>query len=539
MTGPDANTQDTQPVVTTHPLLGVAGVLLGALIATCTGRLMSVGLTDIRGGLHLGVDEASWINTTFNASIMFIGPFSVYLGGILGPRRVLLTCAWIFTAASFLIPFCQSLEVVVALLIIAGLSAGTFYPLTLSFVLRSLPMRFVLLGIAMYATDIVFTTDMAQAWESFFIERFSWHWIFWTGTVLTPIMTVLIHFGIPWQPLPKPQPGHPAPNWRGFLYASLGTALLYTALDQGQRLDWLHSSLIIGLVATGALLILAAIIRHFLLPNPLVNYRFLIRRNTLLLAPILVSFRFIMLATVVSIPSFLGSVRGFLPLQEAPVLAWVALPQFVLGIAAMALMRRIDPRLILTTGFGLVGVACLLNTRVTSVWAGPNFGIAQAVMAIGLALAFNSMVGAIVLEVLDTGALKWPADVLTFAGFFQVARLFGGEMGSTFMGHFIAIREQFHSNMLGLNVQLGNGLSDYRLLGLQHAFAPHSTGLTATGRAAEVLGLQVRQQAFTLAISDSFLLLTTCCVACLVVVAFMSTVPTQYRQVTAAPMEAK
>jgi DHA2 family multidrug resistance protein len=128
---------------------------------------------------------------------------------------------------------------------------------------------------------------------------------------------------------------------------------------------------------------------------------------------------------------------------------------------------------------------------------------------------------------------------LTFAGFFQVARLFGGEMGSTFMGHFIAIREQFHSNMLGLNVQLGNALTDYRLLGLQHAFAPQSTGLTATGRAADVLGLQVREQAFTLAISDSFILLATCCVACLVVVAFMSTVPTQYRQVTAAPVEAK
>jgi DHA2 family multidrug resistance protein len=539
MTGPNANTQDTQPVVTTHPLLGVAGVLLGALIATCTGRLMSVGLADIRGALHLGVDEASWINTTFNASMMFIGPFSVYLGGLLGPRRVLLACAWIFTAVSFLIPFCHSLEAVIALLIIAGLSAGTFYPLTLSFVLRSLPIRFVLLGIAMYATDIVFTTDMAQAWESFFIERLSWHWIFWNGTLLTPIMIGLIHFGIPRQPLPKPQPGHPAPNWRGFLYASLGAALLYIALDQGQRLDWFHSSLIIGLVATGVLLIAAAIVRHFLLPHPLINYRFLMRRNTLLLAPILISFRFIMLATVVSIPSFLGSVRGFLPLQEAPILAWVALPQFVLGIAAMALMRRIDPRLILTAGFGLVGVACLLNARVTSVWAGPNFRIAQAVMAIGLALAFNSMVGAIVLEVLDTGALKRPADVLTFAGFFQVARLFGGEMGSTFMGHFIAIREQFHSNVLGLNVQLGNDLTDYRLLGLQHAFVSHSTGLTATGRAAEVLGRQVRQQAFTLAISDSFLLLTTCCVACLVVVAFMSTVPTQYRQVTAAPMEAK
>jgi DHA2 family multidrug resistance protein len=59
------------------------------------------------------------------------------------------------------------------------------------------------------------------------------------------------------------------------------------------------------------------------------------------------------------------------------------------------------------------------------------------------------------------------------------------------------------------------------------------------GRAAEVLGLQVRQQAYTLAISDSFLLVATCCAACLVVVSFMSKVPTQYQQITAAPVDAK
>ena len=133
MTSPSRNPPEGAPKLTTHPYLGVAGVLLGAMVATCTGRLMSVGLVDLRGALHLGVDEASWLNTSFNASMMFIGPFSVYLGGILGPRRVLLVCAWIFTAVSFLIPFCHSLPVVIALLIIGGLTAGTFYPLTLSF----------------------------------------------------------------------------------------------------------------------------------------------------------------------------------------------------------------------------------------------------------------------------------------------------------------------------------------------------------------------------------------------------------------------
>ncbi|QEE28881.1 MFS transporter [Terriglobus albidus] len=539
MTSQATNSPETTPVLTVHPYLGVAGVLLGAMIATCTGRLMSVGLADIRGALHLGFDEGSWINTSFNASMMFIGPFSVYLGGLLGPRRVLLACASIFTAASFLIPFSHSLPIVIGLLIVAGLTAGTFYPLTLSFVLRNLPMQFVLLGIAMYATDIIFTTDMAQAWESFFIEHLSWRWIFWNGTILTPLMMVLIHFGIPWQPLPKPQAGHPAPSFRGFLYASLGAALLYVALDQGQRLDWFHSSLILALTITGVFLVLAAVVRHFLLPNPLINYQFLLRRNTLLLALVLISFRFVMLATVVSIPSFLGSVRGFLPLQEAPVLLWVAVPQFILGIAAMALMRRVDPRLILTAGFSLVAIACLMNSRVTSVWAGANFGMSQAAMAIGLALAFNAMVGSIVLEVLNSGALTRPADVLTFAGFFQITRLFGGEMGAALMGHFIPIREQFHSNMLGMKIQLGNTLTDYRLLGLRGAFAHHSTGATATGRAAEVLALQVRQQAFTLAISDSFVLVATCCVACLIVVAFMSTVPTQYGEIIASSVKAK
>jgi len=121
----------TAPVISTRPLLGVFGVLFGAIDATCTGRLISVGLSDLCGALHLGVDEASWIGTAFNAALMFIGPFSVYLGGSLGPRRVLLACASVFTLISLLLPFASSLPVLLVLLVLAGLTAGTFYPLTL------------------------------------------------------------------------------------------------------------------------------------------------------------------------------------------------------------------------------------------------------------------------------------------------------------------------------------------------------------------------------------------------------------------------
>ena len=168
--------------------------------------------------------------------------------------------------------------------------------------------------------DIVFITNFATAVEAWYMDHLSWHWIFWNSAALTPVMMVLVKFGIPWQPLPTPKPGQPTPNWRGFLYASLGFSLLYIALDQGQRLDWLNSGIIVGLFVAGVFLLAATLVRHFVLPNPLINFGFLARRNTLLLGVVLVFFRFVMLATVVILPSYLGTVKGYLPLQTGPVL---------------------------------------------------------------------------------------------------------------------------------------------------------------------------------------------------------------------------
>ena len=540
MSAPPSNTPasaapSTPPLITTHPLLGVFGVLLGASVATCTGRLISVGLPDLRGYLHLGFDEASWLGTAFNASMMFIGPFSVYLGGLLGARRVLLACAFAFTIICLFLPFARSLPVLLILLVLAGLTAGTFYPLTLSFILRNLPMRYVLLGIAMYAMDIVFTTNFATSLEAWYIDHLSWRWIFWNSAALTPVMMLLVYFGIPWQPLPQPKEGQPKPSWRGFLHFSLGLALLYAALDQGQRLDWLHSGIIVGFIVSGSFLVVMTVIRRVRMPNPLINLKFLLSRNTLLLGLVLIVFRFVMLATVVVIPSYLGSVKGYLPLQVGPVLLWVGLPQCICGLLAMYLLRYIDARLILTFGFTLVAIACLLDARLSSAWSGANFGLSQAIMAVGLAFAFNGMVGAIILEVVNSGALKRPIDVLTFAGYFQTVRLFGGEAGAAFMGHFLSTREKFHSNILGLGVQLGEPSTYQRLLGLSAGLKSQSPGLSAaTGRAGEILGLQIRQQAFTLAVTDCFMLVAFSIVCCLIVIACMAPVPTQYRQVVQA-----
>ena len=242
-----------------------------------------------------------------------------------------------------------------------------------------------------------------------------------------------------------------------------------------------------------------------------------------------------MLATVVVIPSYLGSVKGYLPLQIGPVLLWVGLPQCLCGLLAMYLLKYIDARLILTFGFTLVAIACLLDARLSSAWSGANFGLSQAIMAVGLAFAFNGMVGAIILEVVNSGALNVLSTCLRSPVISKLCGSIGGEAGAAFLGHFLSTREKFHSNILGLGVQIGEPSTYQRLLGLSAGVKSQSSGLSAaTGRAGEILGLQIRQQAFTLAITDCFMLVAFSVVCGLIVIACMAPVPTQYRQVVQA-----
>jgi DHA2 family multidrug resistance protein len=162
----------------TNPYVGVLGVFLGAATATLYGRLVSVGLPDLRGALGFGFDDASWIPTVLNMATMFIGVFAVFLGSVYGIRRVLLVAGTIFTVTTLLVPLFSGLGPMLLLQAIAGVSSGTFYTLTLTFVIRSLPKKLVLFGVAAYAMDIVVTSNVAALIEGWYIDHLSWHWIF-------------------------------------------------------------------------------------------------------------------------------------------------------------------------------------------------------------------------------------------------------------------------------------------------------------------------------------------------------------------------
>jgi MFS transporter, DHA2 family, multidrug resistance protein len=498
-----------------NPYVGTLGVFLGAGIVTLNGRLISVGLPDLRGAMGLGIDDASWIPTAYNMALMFMGPFSVYLGGLLGPRRVLLYSGTVFILCSILLPMSPNLRVMLCLQVVSGLASGTFYPLTLSYALRALPLRYVIYAIGIYSMDIVGATSIGTSLEAWYVEHLSWHWIFWQSAFLTPLMMLCIYLAIPNAP-PRSGP-KPILSWRGFLYGSLALSLIFTALDQGERLNWLHSGVIVGLLVTAGFLLVVTVIRRWLSPNPMVNPIFLVNRNTALICACLFCFRFVMLAIALLLPAVLAVTQNYRPLQTGYVLLWLILPLIVSGVIAARLMRRFDNRLVFASGFTVVSIACLVNAEVTSAWSGGNFLVSQIVIALGLAVAFTALVGSFVQNAFDTGALSNPINVLTYASFIHCIRLFGGEAGTALMQRLISVREQFHSNMIGLHVEAGNWLTSERLQFLTQGLFPGSAGAEeAQARAALLLGSQVKLQAYTLAYADGYLAIA--CVAAFAIV---------------------
>jgi DHA2 family multidrug resistance protein len=509
------------------PLLGIIGVIMGAGIVTLTGRMLTLGLADLKGNLGIGFDDGAWISSAYNVALMFIGPFTVYLGSLIGPRRILMAAASVFTVVCAFLPFIHGYTPLIAALVLAGLSSGTFYPLTLTFALQNIPLRYLPFTIALYAAFVDGAANIAPTLFGWYREHLSWEWMFWNSVALTPLMMFCIYFGIP--STLRPKRSSEAPSFAGFLFASAGFAMLFAALDQGERLDWWGSGVFTALFAGGVFLLLCGLMRRLLSPNPLVDLPYLRQWNTILLGLGLIVFRFDLLSTIILIPQTLA-IHGFEAYQIGPAIIWSALPLLALAfVAGFFLLENLDSRLLMAIGFVCMGFAACLDAEITSAWSAANYYRTELLVGVGQSFAFIGLVSTLILQATFSGGMSKPQRILTFSAFIHTIRLFGGQLGAVFMGHFIAQQEKLHSNLVGLHVERGNWITDGTLSHLALGLSSKSAGLeTAMDRAAGVMGGRLRLEAYTLTFIDGFHLLAWSCVVALLLIAVLRRSPLNY-----------
>jgi DHA2 family multidrug resistance protein len=160
-----------------------------------------------------------------------------------------------------------------------------------------------------------------------------------------------------------------------------------------------------------------------------------------------------------------------------------------------------------------------MATDLTSLWATEDFLPSQILQALGQSFALTSLLVLIVRSVN-------PTDALAIGCMLQISRLFGGELGTAFMQTFVRVREQIHSNLVGLHVDGLSGLTIDRLATYGNSVTTHTADAAlSTGRAAKLLASTVAQQAAVLSYIDGFLAAGAGAFGCLILVALMRRPP--------------
>jgi DHA2 family multidrug resistance protein len=498
------------------PWLGLTAVLLGTFISTLNGRLSSIGLADIRGAMHAGFDEGAWITTALTMAQMMVAPVAVWMGLVYGPRRVLLGAALAFAVISAITPFSIDLTMLLTLQFLGGVASGFFVPLTLSFILRSVPPKYWAYGVAIYALNLELSLNISASLEGWYVDNLTWRWIFWQNVPLAVGMALCLHYGVARTP---PAPDHPRADIFGLITAGLGLALIYAALDQGNRLDWLNSGLVWGLLLAGAVFLVGFFVHEARTEQPLIDLKVAFAPPLPQLLLLVAFLRLTILSTAYLIPQYLQGVRGFRALEVGQTLVWIAAPQLIFCPLAALMLRRTDPRLVSSIGFIFVAIACLMVAHgLTPDWSSDQFLPSQLLQAVGQSFALS---GILFLAVLHLR----PQDALTFGAMVQTARLMGGQIGQAFVVTLTRVRSQTASNLIGLHIQAGDGAVQQRLVAYAAVTGRAGADPSGPARAASVLGAVVRSAATTQGVIDAFVAVGALTAVALMLVAVQRRAP--------------
>jgi len=514
------NDRDRGPVsrgeIAPRPLFAVGAVLLGAFLANFDSRLTTVGLPDLRGAFSLGFDEGAWLSTAGIGSQILIAPAVAWLATVFGMRRVLGIPSLLYAMISLVIPFVHDYATLIALSVVHGMLLGTFVPATLMIILRNLPIKWWVPAISIYSIRVGFALDTSSSVVGFYVEYLGWQWIYWQSVLIAPLMGLMVYLGTPSEPVNRDLLRNA--DWGGMLLLGVSVSMIYAGLDQGNRLDWLESGTVMALLIGGGVLFIAFLINEMLVPQPWAHVNVLFSRNIGLSLVVILLYTLTSLSNSSLVPNFLSVVGLMRPEQSGVLLlTFGALPMAVLVPLSIYLLRHFDARTVVVLGFSAFAAANLWGTQLTHDWARGDFVGIVILQSIGQAL---TLLPIIILALSNSD----PTRATSFAAYIQIMRLGGAEIGVALMGTWLRVREQIHSNYLGLHIQDGTFDVMRMLKELGDRFASHGAS-AAPARALGTLAALVQREANVLAYIDGFWLCFWLAMAALFCVALITCAP--------------
>ena len=353
--------------------------MIGSFMAILNIQITNASLLNIEGGIGTGVDNGSWISTSYLIGEIIVIPLTDYLSRVFSFRRYMLASATLFAAFSVACAFTHDLPSMIAMRGLQGFAGGVLIPMAFTLVLTKLPKPQQPIGLAIFALSVTFAPAIGPTIGGYLTENYGWQTIFFVNVIPTIVMVSALYLTLERQPMQLKllKEG----DWAGIATMAIGLSALQTVLEEGNKDDWFSSPFILRLAVIAAVSLSLFVWIELTIEKPLIRLRLLKQRNFGFGTIAVTMLGFALFGSVYILPAYLGQAQGYNAEQIGAVLAWTGLPQLILIPLVPKLMQRFDTRYIAFTGLMIFAYSCFMNTAMSPDYAGDQLWIPNIVRA--------------------------------------------------------------------------------------------------------------------------------------------------------------
>jgi MFS transporter, DHA2 family, multidrug resistance protein len=473
-------------------------VTLATFMEVLDTSIANVSLPHIAGGLAAGVDESTWILTSYLVSNAIVLPMSGWFSSMIGRKRFYMACVAIFTISSFLCGLAPNLPMLILFRVLQGAGGGGLQPSEQSILADTFAPEKRGMAFAVYGMAVVVAPAIGPTLGGFITDNYSWRWIFYINVPIGIISLLLTSRVIQDPPHVSGarREGGIKIDYIGLGLLALGLGALQVVLDKGQRDDWFESHLILVLSLVAAAALIAVVFWEWRVKNPIIDLKLFRDRSFAIGNSMMFMLGFILLGTTLLLPLFTQTMLGY----TAEKAGLALMPGGLVILASMPivgfLLGRTDPRRIMIFGLCMLTAALFYMTNFDLQIDFKTAALARIIQGTGLACLFVPI---------NTVAYSYlpPGKNNAASGLINLARNVGGSVGISFVTTMLDRRAQYHRSQLSAHLDPANPRVQQMLHGASGALQTQS-GMAATKQSYELLQRMVERQSTMLSYLDNF-----------------------------------
>jgi DHA2 family multidrug resistance protein len=414
-------------------------VMLPTLVVIIDTSVVNVSLDHIRGSLSAGIDESTWVITSYLAANAIVIPMTGWLSRIFGRKRFLLVSIALFTLSSFLCGASWSLRSLIFFRIIQGLSGGSLQPISQSILLETFPRHQHGTAMAIFGIGIMIGPVIGPLLGGWITDNWSWHWVFFVNIPIG-IVAILMSMAFIVDPHYAGAQKFRIDYW-GLAFLTLGIGCLQIVLDQGQREDWFASHFILWMSVISFAGLVFFVVNEYYADHPIVDLH--IFKNVTFASGNIIGFAtfFTLFGSLIMLPICLQTLMGY----TAFLAGWVLGPGGLMAMISMPiagrLITRVNPKTVLFTGAMITAYSMLMMSWFNLSADFYTVAWPRVVMGFGMGLLFVP---------LTTLTMSWihKEEMGNATSVFNLLRNLGGSFGVAFASTLVSRRAQFHQGRL-------------------------------------------------------------------------------------------